>query len=459
MVFTEDQIKDLNSQGISINKTSVINTYLGSLTQAELKDINNVRMILGRTYEEIKALLKLYVDMEDKYYHFTALWIIGTYVHDSFTTFPILYINAMRGSGKTRFMNLIAALSKNGLVTSTPKEAVLFRMGKKTLCIDEAEQIGNKEFQTLRELLNACYKKGLKVLRNKKVKVGTNDEYVIEEFEPYKPVVIANISGLEEILEDRAITIILEKSNDLLRTKLREDFENHPIVNQIKSNLDQISVNLVQFLCQKGIIIGWNIYLLNKYSNINTLTTLTSLTTQDLENYKESLMKVGVVLEGVGVEMEGVKNEVKNNCINYTIYNQIDEIDINGRNLELIMPFLEISHFLSDDLFKKTLTITKKIIDEKKERESVESRDVAFIEYCARLGIIERDYISIKVITSNFRHYLGDDEGDERWINTKWIGRALKRLSLIKEKRRLNEGIEVIVDIDKAIEKMRMFRK
>ena len=63
----------------------------------------------------------------------------------------------------------------------------------------------------------------------------------------------------------------------------------------------------------------------------------------------------------------------------------------------------------------------------------VESRDVAFIDFISQRGIL-RDYVTIKILTSDFRHYLGDDDSDERWVNTKWIGRALKRLDYVKKK-------------------------
>jgi hypothetical protein len=440
---------------IKIEKQPLVNTYLGSLTQEQLEDKDNLKLILGIVYEKIVNLLKVYVDMDEKYYKFTALWIIGTYFHDEFNTFPILHINAMRGSGKTRFLNLISALSKDGLVTTSLKEAVLFRLGKKTLCIDEFEGVGNKEFQNIRELLNSCYKKGLKVLRNKKVRRMEGETYEIEEFEPYKPVAIANIQGMEEILEDRSITIILEKSDDKLRTKLREDFENHPIVLEIKSEISKIQKNLVLFLLKKGIIEGWNKYLFGKYGDITTLTTLTTLTTQDIETYSVEMGWKNVVS---GDYEKNEKSSQETTLNNLSIYNRIDDTGISGRNLELMLPFFELSSFLSDTLFEKTLLLAKQIIDEKKEREFIESRDVCFIDFIAHQGI-NRSFSPIKQITSDFKHYMADEEGDEKWINPKWVGKALKRLKLAKDKKRASAGVEVMIDIDNAIKKMRLFQK
>jgi hypothetical protein len=57
--------------------------------------------------------------------------------------------------------------------------------------------------------------------------------------------------------------------------------------------------------------------------------------------------------------------------------------------------------------------------------------------------------ISIKYITQKFREFT---QLNDEWINEKWIGRALKRMILIKDKKRTNNGIEVILDIEKAQE-------
>jgi len=77
-------------------------------------------------------------------------------MHSQFMTFPILFINAMRGSGKSRFLNLSSNLANQGIyVHSNLTEAVAFRT-KGSLFIDEFESLGSKEKQTLRELLKFC---------------------------------------------------------------------------------------------------------------------------------------------------------------------------------------------------------------------------------------------------------------------------------------------------------------
>ena len=120
-------------------------------------------------YKNIVDVLREYIDMEEKYYRIVALWIIGTYSHQSFITYPYLFINATKGSGKTRLLKIIRFFAKDGEMLNSITEAVLFRTTG-TLCIDEFEGIGRKGNESLRELLNSAYKKGTKVKRMKQKK-------------------------------------------------------------------------------------------------------------------------------------------------------------------------------------------------------------------------------------------------------------------------------------------------
>ena len=57
-----------------------------------------------------------------------------------------------------------------------------------------------------------------------------------------------------------------------------------------------------------------------------------------------------------------------------------------------------------------------------------------------------------------FRQEVDYDAEQERWLNYYWFGKALKRLNLIANKRRVGSGREVILNIEKAKEKMIIFK-
>ncbi|KKK86046.1 hypothetical protein LCGC14_2767140, partial [marine sediment metagenome] len=169
------------------------------------KQKEDIKEKLKEYYYTIKDFLKQYCDMKDEYYVIIPLWILGTYFQSHFPSYPYLYFNAMKSSGKTRTMGLIISLSKEGQMLNSLTEAVLFRTTG-TLGIDEFEGVERKGKEGLRELLNSAYKKGVSVKRVKKIKSDKGEEQVIEEFDVYRPIVMANIWGMENVLEDRCIS-------------------------------------------------------------------------------------------------------------------------------------------------------------------------------------------------------------------------------------------------------------
>jgi len=60
-------------------------------------------------------------------------------------------------------------------------------------------------------------------MKQKKTLEGV--EQVIEEFDIYRPLILANINGMEDVLGDRCISIILERSTNPGIVKLAEIWE------------------------------------------------------------------------------------------------------------------------------------------------------------------------------------------------------------------------------------------
>jgi len=65
-----------------------------------LDEFEKTKIEVGKCYEDIINILKTYVDLNEKHYPIIALWIVGTYVHKEFITYPYLYLNAMKGEWK-----------------------------------------------------------------------------------------------------------------------------------------------------------------------------------------------------------------------------------------------------------------------------------------------------------------------------------------------------------------------
>lgn len=380
---------------------------------------------LKEAYYTIVDILKEYCDLDERYYPIVALWILGTYAHSEFNTYPYLFLNAMRQSGKSRLLRLISILSKNGKMVGSLTEAVLFRTAKgKTFCIDEFEGVGKKDKSNLRELLNSAYKKGVTIERaDKKDKDGNR---IVEEFDVYTSIAMANIWGMEEVLGDRCITLTLEKSNKKKITKLVENYDNHYSINKIKKLLNNKQLLFSNIIKGQDISSKWNKFIKNNYTNTpNTLTTQTTLTTQE-----------------------------------QTLFNKINNLEIDGRDLELFFSLFLVADLIDEVTLDRILEIAKTITKEKRTEELTESKDILLINFLAEKSTQEdlryHDFINVSALTNDFREHIGA-ETDDQYINSKWVGRALKRLNLIINKRRVARGVEITLNIEKAKAKSPLF--
>lgn len=372
-------------------------------------------------YRNIIDILKEYCDLREDYYNIVALWIIGTYFHKQFPTYPYLFLNAMKGSGKTRTLKLITFLAKEGDMLNSLTEAVLFR-SQGALAIDEFEGITRKGNEALRELLNSAYKKGTKVKRMKKKKTMEGEEQVVEEFDVYRPIVIANIWGMESVLGDRCVTLILEKSNKKEIVNLMEIYERDFKALETKKLLmefGQSSVVCVDVVSLENIYKEWNNYV--------------RMGTCNYTNYTNNIYNI-------------------NNTNYIELFKSIKSSFLTGRELEISFPLLLISDMVGT-LDETLLSITT-LMKERREEDLTENKDISLIDFLSQ-EIEREEFVTVKQLLVKFKDYL---QSEDDWINTKWLGRALKRLNLIKEKRRKGRGIEVIPNYKKAQDKIKMFK-
>jgi len=369
---------------------------------------------LYEAYQNIVDLLKKYCDLNDEDYPIVATWIIGTYFHDEFYSYPYLFLNAMKGSGKTRTLKLITDLSKDGEILLQPTEAVLFRTCG-TLGIDEAEGIARKGMENLRELLNGCYKRGSKVkrMKQKKSAEGTTEQ-VVEEFNIYRPLALANINGMEDVLGDRCINIILERSTNSQIVKLVEIWKDEEIFKKTIELLNKCRV------CNVVVVPDaykrWNDYILHNYIYNTNYTHYT----------------------------------------NYTpLFDSLSKMDLTGREVELCLPLLLIGWHISDEVYVQLHDSIKNYMKDRKENQFMESRDIMLIDMVSQE--LQDGFQQVKVIVNKFLQFT-QDNNEYNEINTKWMGIALKRLKLIREKKRLAGGVYVILDVAKAQEKIKQYK-
>ena len=406
----------------------------------------------ARAYNLIMGILDDYMEMGDSQKKIVTMWTIGTCFKDDFETFPILYLNAPKSSGKSRLLKILGALIPNSLLTAQMTEANLFRLPKQknlaALIIDEADGISDKERGNMRELLNSCYKRGVSIARQKKNK--ETNEYEEEVFEPFVPVAIANIYGLDGVLESRAITIFLDRSNDKEITRKVEVFNLDERFDKCRSTLIQLSAKDEPInqrtdtttidehtpfslgkcrLCRCRLLYRHMIYLLNKLPTLPTLpTTTTTNTTYTLKD----------------IEKEG-----------QNLYDKLINTTLIGRDFELWLPFYVVSTLVSSDMPDEIIRISEEQLKSKMETNVFEDRDTTFLLFLD--GYIKhmqpREMIRIADINRDFR-MAEDIPPYEKYPTPEWCARSIKRFNIILEKHRSNRGQEVILDRKKIADKV-----
>lgn len=408
-----------------------------------------------KAYNRLHSILSKYMDATPRDLAVFSCWLISVLNHNKFPTFPYLYLNAMKGSGKSRFLKLAAHLV-DGKHTMSLTPAVLFRT-KGPLMIDEAESLSSKEKADLRELLNAAYKKGMKVMRAKKIE--RTGETVIDEHDSYRAVCLANINGVDDVLEDRCIKRTLEKSFNKEITRRIELFDLDPDIQawfyERVVFLDSVEEDQKVSRGSRGSgdergleIIEDVVGKLVEYYNGVTYVVPTTATTATAPTIVLS-PQVLQALPETDLFSDNEKTAAK-------IYNRINNTEIQGRELELWLPLLVSAALVSDDLLEEIVQAALEQLVDRTSTNANENRDVVLIGFLSSMLVDEQEgaWLPLSTIVNKYKTQCPDDE---KWFTPQWVAKALERNKLVQDKRRLNGARQIILNFQKVAEKAKQF--
>ena len=350
-------------------------------------------------YLIVKEAWKTYIEFDnDIIYDFLTLWCIGTYFFHLFNAYPYVYIGGLKRSGKTKVLTVASLICFNAVFSNNLSTSAIFRLiqsGRCTLLMDETEKLAHKDRASeLRNLLLSGYKRGAKVYRTEKT---GRDRLVPEAFEVYCPKMIANIQGIEDILEDRCITIIMKRGKN--KAIINSEPSSHDVIwQEIRDSLYILYLTYWKEIKEEY----------DKFSDVCAVNDVSDVSTDIPEQ-------------------------------------------ISDREKELWKPIISLASFFDKYSSLRTqttqtsqTTLTRAIIhfalqkiNEKRVENITETGELILVQ--TLLEMVQNDgYYKIKdikdVMTQKF-----DEE--QKWLNTRWIGRALKRLGFT-EKRRLGTGRE-----------------
>jgi hypothetical protein len=174
---------------------------------------------LADVLQYVRETLIKYVDFTDpRCFSIVAVWIVMTYFYQLFPAVPYLHLTGLKGSGKTKVLQIAALLGFNGeLVTSTSSAASITRLvhsSGATLGVDEAEDLWNvcdESSSALQDVLRSGYKKGILVTKCEKDATGN---HVVVRLDPFSPKMLSGIRGLEDALSSRCIEVLMLRTTN-----------------------------------------------------------------------------------------------------------------------------------------------------------------------------------------------------------------------------------------------------
>jgi len=140
-----------------------------------------------------------------------ALWIIGSYLMDTWRLWPRLLVTSpTKACGKSTLLEVIDAMAHRGFIVSNASPAAIFRAieaWKPTLLLDEADT-WMKQNEELAGVLNSGHtRRTARVIRVQEV----NGEHLPTAFSTWCPMAIAGIGSQRDTLMSRSIIISLRR--------------------------------------------------------------------------------------------------------------------------------------------------------------------------------------------------------------------------------------------------------
>jgi len=165
-------------------------------------------------YDIIVDYLKSSIYFEDKLqYNIFALWIMASWIPETFESVPYLMFIAPKDSGKTRGLDIIGEIGYRVIPAVSFSGSSVFRsvdMWNCTLLVDEAEyQLNPKseKGQDLYGILNGGYKRGMYAIRTETM----GDTFVPTIFDIFGFKAIAATRPFNPTLESRSIIFHMEQ--------------------------------------------------------------------------------------------------------------------------------------------------------------------------------------------------------------------------------------------------------
>ena len=207
---------ELNIDGVKFRPAPRIPWLLPS----EVRTEDMFLFDFDRLYEEIKTYLEENIELPQRYlYNYLPLWIMYTWIFDTFKTATYLFFLGKHQTGKTRLMEVLNQVVYHGYTSSSPTESSLARDIDELKVVPFLDEITMVDLykKNLYNLLASGYKKGCFLVR-----VSENSRKR-ERFDVFGPKVLAGRNSIDAPLTDRCLTINMKKNNKIFNIFINEE--------------------------------------------------------------------------------------------------------------------------------------------------------------------------------------------------------------------------------------------
>lgn len=230
---------DLSKKGIKLRNNNIPGICNFRAKSAVDYVQEKMKINLVDCYNKIFDHMQKYIVFEDiRIYSILTLWVIGTYFYKIFRYYPYIWLNADKGSGKTRVMEIILPLAFNGVLAVNHSEASIFRLvdvDGATLLIDEFEKLKKDNQQGIMILLNSGFNAEATVIRNER---KGDSSFKPIPFSSYSPKMFAGIDDISDVLMDRCIKIkIFKKAKGVNIERYKIDNETSEFLKRLRDEL------------------------------------------------------------------------------------------------------------------------------------------------------------------------------------------------------------------------------
>ena len=183
---------------------------------------------LPQLFVRLTSLNKRYMYYpRDEAHEFVALDIISTFFLPCYDAKGRTFLEAEKGSGKTRQCRIYSLLSFNPVMSADISKSSFFRSLESTcgtLIIDDFDSIGDEQKTGVLQHYKTGYKAGAKSTRTGEAGFGGKRQQ--ETFRNYGHVVMNNTTGIDEISADRSVFLpMIKYDGDITNKTLDEKNE------------------------------------------------------------------------------------------------------------------------------------------------------------------------------------------------------------------------------------------